>query len=74
MGSKFSNYVCDFYTSQYKYTEKEATLGEPVSTKVIMELIEPYLDTGSVLGSDNWYNSVNLVEKLLDRNSSYRNT
>lgn len=60
----------DFYTSQYKvYSGKEATLGQSVSSKVVMELMEPYLDNGRVLCADNWYNSVDLAEKLIYRNT-----
>ncbi|XP_025425482.1 piggyBac transposable element-derived protein 4-like [Sipha flava] len=60
----------DFYTSQYKvYAGKEATPGQSVSSKVVMELMEPYLDSGRVLFADNWYNSVDMAEKLLCRNT-----
>ncbi|KAE9543544.1 hypothetical protein AGLY_002344 [Aphis glycines] len=58
----------DFYTSQYKiYAGKEAAPGQLVSCKVVMELMQPYLDSGWCLYADNWYTSIDLAEKLLDR-------
>jgi len=58
----------DCYTSKYKiYAGKEATMGDSVSCKVVMELMEPYLDFGRTLYADNWYNSIDLAEKLLQR-------
>jgi len=58
----------DFYTSQYKiYAGKEAVPGQLVSCKVVMELMQPYLDSGRCLYADNWYTSIDLAEKLLDR-------
>ncbi|XP_025423365.1 piggyBac transposable element-derived protein 4-like [Sipha flava] len=48
---------------------KEATPGQSVSSKVVIDLMEPYLDSGRVLFADNWYNSVDLAEKLLCRNT-----
>jgi len=55
----------DFYTSKYKiYAGKEAIMGDSVSCKVVME---PYLDFGRTLYADNWYNSIDLAEKLLQR-------
>ncbi|XP_022165224.1 uncharacterized protein LOC111030157 [Myzus persicae] len=32
-----------------------------------MELMQPYLDSGRCLYADNWYTSIDLAEKLLDR-------
>lgn len=44
----------DFYTSQYKiYAGKEAVPGPLVSCKVVMELMQPYLDSGRYLYADN---------------------
>jgi len=58
----------DFYTSKYKiYAGKEVTMGDSVSCKVVMELMEPYLDFGRTLYADNWYNSIDLAEKLLQQ-------
>lgn len=58
----------DFYTSQYKiYAEKEAVRGQLVSGKVVMELMLTYLDSGGCLYADNWYTSIDLAEKLHDR-------
>lgn len=56
----------DFYTSKYKiYARKEATIGDSVSCKVVIKLMKPYLDFGRTLYADNWYNSIDLAEKLL---------
>lgn len=47
-GVKIFKLCChDFYTLQYKiYAGKEAEIGQSVSTKVVLELMEPYLDEG----------------------------
>lgn len=68
-GVKIFKLCChDFYTLQYKiYAGKEADIGQSVSTKVVMQLMEPYLDEGRCLFIDNWYTSIDLAEKLLDR-------
>lgn len=70
-GVKIFKLCChDFYTLQYKiYAGKESEIGQSVSTKVVMELMEPYLDEGRCLFVDNWYTSVDLAEKLLERNT-----
>lgn len=62
----------DFYTLQYRiYSGKDAAdIGQSVSTKVVMELMEPYLDDRRCLFVDNWYTSNDLAEKLLDRKDS----
>jgi len=60
----------DFYTSKYKiYSGKEASDNTSVATKVVFELLSDYLDFGRTLYADNWYNSIDLAEKLLDRNT-----
>lgn len=68
-GVKIFKLCChDFYTLQYKiYAGKEADIGQSLSTKVVMQLMEPYLDKGRCLFIDNWYTSIDLAEKLLDR-------
>lgn len=70
-GVKIFKLCChSFYTLQYKiYAGKEAVIGQSVSTKVVMDLMEPYLDEGRCLFVDNWYTSIDLAEKLLDRNT-----
>lgn len=47
-GVKIFKLCChDFYTLPYKiYAGKEADIGQSVSTKVVMQLMEPYLDEG----------------------------
>lgn len=54
-GVKIFKLCCnDFYTLQYKiYAGKEANIGQSVSTKVVLELLEPYLDEGRCLFVDN---------------------
>lgn len=70
MESKFSNYICVTFTPlNIKYMQKKTLIQENLYQKVIMEFMEPYLDTERVLCADNWYNRVDLVEKLLDRNT-----
>lgn len=60
----------DFYTLQYKiYAGREADIGQLVSSKLVMELMEPYLDEGRCHFVDNWYTSIELTEKLFDRNT-----
>lgn len=49
------------------YANREAVLETNVSTKVVMELIEPYLDFGRNLVVDNWYTTVELAELLGQR-------
>lgn len=46
------------------YAGKEALPEMSVSTKIVMELIDPYLDFGRTLIMDNWYTSVELAEQL----------
>jgi hypothetical protein len=58
----------DFYTLQYKiYARKEAVSGQLVSCKVVMKLMQPYLDNRRCLYVNNWYISIDLAEKLLNR-------
>lgn len=70
-GIKIFKLCChDFYTLQYNiYAGKKADIGQSVSTKVVLELMEPYLNEGKCLFVDNWYTSIDLAEKLLDRNT-----
>ncbi|VVC38703.1 PiggyBac transposable element-derived protein [Cinara cedri] len=51
------------------WQRKEADIGQSVSNKVVLELVEPYLDEGRCLFVDYWYKSIDLAEKLLDRNT-----
>lgn len=70
MKSKVFKLCChDFNTLQYKiYAGKKVDIRSSVSTKVVMKLMEPYLDQGRSIFVDNWYTSINLAEKPLDRN------
>lgn len=51
------------------YSGKEATeqkTGEPKTEKLVIELMHPYLLRGHQLFMDNFYNSVELSQKMLD--------
>lgn len=55
----------DFYTLQYNiYAGKEAVRETNVSHKIVLKLLKPYLNFGRCLFIDNWYSSVELVEKF----------
>lgn len=59
------------YTVGFRvYTGKEAEPCVEVSTKVVMEMSEEYLDFGRTMYTDNWYTSVNLAHKLLSRSTN----
>nr|CAH7749054.1 unnamed protein product [Callosobruchus chinensis] len=49
--------------------ENEKVNGQPVAERVVMEMIEPLLDEGRTLITDNWYTSVNLAETLQTRST-----
>jgi len=56
------------YTINLKvYAGKEVTPETRVSSKVVMELIDPYLNFGRTLIIDNWYTSIELAEQLGQR-------
>nr|CAH7715369.1 unnamed protein product [Callosobruchus chinensis]CAH7730930.1 unnamed protein product [Callosobruchus chinensis] len=58
------------YTNKIKiYCGKEKVNGQPVAERVVMEMIEPLLDEGRTLITDNWYTSVNLAETLQTRST-----
>ena len=61
----YLNYACHLIMISMKvYAGKEAVL----ETRVVMELIDPYLDFGRILIIDNWYyTSVELEEQLGNR-------
>lgn len=60
------------YTTNMKvYAGKEATPETSVSSIVVMEMIDPYLDFGRTVIIDNWYSSVELAEQLGHR-KTYR--
>ncbi|KAE9533968.1 hypothetical protein AGLY_008704 [Aphis glycines] len=55
----------DFYSLRYNiYAGKEAVRETDVSYKIVLKLMEPYLNFGRTLYTDNWYSSVKLAEKL----------
>nr|CAI5844167.1 unnamed protein product [Callosobruchus analis] len=57
------------YTYNLKiYSGKENNPNEqPVASRVVLELMEPLLDCGRLLVTDNFYASVSLAHALLDR-------
>lgn len=58
------------YTHHCKiYCGADKTEGMSVATKVVFELMADCLDKGATLYTDNWYTSIELAEKLLDRNT-----
>lgn len=59
------------YTIGFKvYNGREAEPGLEVSTKIVMEMSEEYLDFGRTIYTDNWYTSINLAHKLLSRSTN----
>lgn len=56
------------YTWNVKvYAGKEdARDGQPVSSKIVMEMMSPLLKSGRTLVTDNFYTSMDLAQKLLD--------
>lgn len=58
----------DCYTVAYKiYAGREATPNTDVATKVVLELIEQYLNRERTLYVDNWYTSVLFADALLQK-------
>lgn len=56
------------YTWNMKiYEGKEADKGQSVPTKVVMELSDNLLDAGRTAVTDNYYTSLDLAKKLLNR-------
>jgi hypothetical protein len=63
------------YTISTKfYARKEAVPETNVSTKIVIYLIDPYLDFGRTLIIYNWYTSVELAELLENRKTYYIGT
>ncbi|CAH1980597.1 unnamed protein product [Acanthoscelides obtectus] len=56
------------YTYNFKiYAGKNLDQGHTTPTSVVMSLFEPILDSGRTLVTDNWYTSVDLAKRLMDR-------
>lgn len=51
------------------YAGKEVVRETDVSYKIVLKLMEPYLNFGRTLYTDNWYSSVKLAEKLNQENT-----
>lgn len=60
----------DYYTLQYNvYAGKGEVRETDVSYKIVMKLLDPYLNFGRTLYTDNWYSSVKLAENLNKKNT-----
>lgn len=60
----------DYYTLQYNiYAGKNEVRETNVSYKIVLKLMEPYINLGRCLYIDNWYSSVELAEKLIKENT-----
>lgn len=51
------------------YTGIEATPGQEISTKIVIEMTNEYMNFGRRIYTDNGYTSVNLAHQLLDNNT-----
>jgi hypothetical protein len=61
----------DGYTLDFKiYAGQESVPGMGLSTKIVMELSEDYLDMGRTIFNDNWYTSISLANELLSRSTN----
>lgn len=60
----------DYYILQYNiYAGKNEVRKTNVSYKIVLKLMEPYINFGRCLYIDNWYSSVELAEKLIEENT-----
>jgi len=60
----------DYYTLQYNvYAGKGEVRETDVSYKIVMKLLDSYLNFGRILYTDNWYSSVKLAENLNKKNT-----
>lgn len=63
--------IQDAYTIGFRvYSGREAEQNIEVSTKIVMEMSEEYLDFARTIYTDNWYTSINLAHKLLSRSTN----
>ncbi|KAM9746554.1 uncharacterized protein ACNS7B_010501 isoform 2-T2 [Menidia menidia] len=67
-----TKYVCNILP----YLGKDPTRprGERVSESVVMRLMEPFLDKGRNVTTDNFFTSLSLAKRLLSRNSTILGT
>ncbi|CAI6377535.1 unnamed protein product [Macrosiphum euphorbiae] len=62
--------IDNFYTVGFKiYAGKESVVGQRVSTRIVTEMAEEYLDMGRTMYTDNWYSSYDLATELLKRST-----
>jgi len=60
----------DYYILQYNiYAGKNEVRETNVSYKIVLKLMEPYINLGRCLYVNNWYSSVELAEELLKENT-----
>ncbi|KAF9406815.1 hypothetical protein HW555_012954 [Spodoptera exigua] len=53
--------------TEFKYMGKRGETETTTPTNVVMSLMEGYLEKGHTLYTDNWYTSIDLGRKLLDK-------
>jgi hypothetical protein len=61
------------YTNSFKiYSGKKESENQPgnMSTAIVMSLCQDILDKGHTICTDNWYTSVDLAEKLIEKNTN----
>ncbi|XP_025198729.1 piggyBac transposable element-derived protein 1-like [Melanaphis sacchari] len=62
--------IDNFYTVGFRiYAGKDAVVGQRLSTRIITEMAEDYLDIGRTMYTDNWYSSYDLATELLKRST-----
>lgn len=57
------------YTAKIYCGKERVDGGPPVAQKVVLEMLNPLLDSGRTLFTDNWYTSVGLAETLQARST-----
>lgn len=68
-----SGYICNLIVYTGKRTV-DMISNEAMGTKVVMDLMEPFLDKGYTLTVDNYYNSPELADILLKRKTDVYGT
>ncbi|XP_028818641.1 extracellular calcium-sensing receptor [Denticeps clupeoides] len=67
-----SKYICDVLP--YLGKDPSRSIGERLSKNVVMRLIEPFLDKGRNVTTDNFFTSLSLAQKLLSRKTTILGT
>lgn len=64
--------IDNFYTVGFKmYAGKDSVTGQKISTRIITEMAEEYLDMNRTMYIDNWYSSYDLATELLKKSGWY---